>query len=226
MMPAAILIAATLLAGAAGRRPAVERIWAFDWTPRARAEAARETAGFRIEAEPVPGAQIRRPEGEFGSIRRNGISYHKGVDFVAPPGTPVRAAAAGFICYNEMNGGPDSGYGYTVLIDHADNFYTLYAHLNEPSPLPNGRWVGAGERIARVGRSGNAMKVPKEFQYQLHFEILHAPSGLMDLGGLRVVDLFSPHGLTTLRQIGEAVHGIYRGGVLNPEDFGRDRCVR
>ena len=70
------------------------------------------------------------------------------------------------------------------------------------------------------------MQVAKEFQYQLHFEILHAPSGLMDLGGLRVVDLFSPHSLITLRQIGEAVYGTYRGGVLNPEDFGGDRCAR
>jgi len=147
------------------------------------------------------------------------------VDYLAPPGTPVRAAAAGFICYNEMNGGPDSGYGYTVLIDHANNFYTLYAHLDGPSPLPVGRRVAAGERFAAVGRSGNAMRIPKEFQYQLHFEILHAPSGLIDLGGLRIIGLFSPHLITTLRQLGEAVYGSYLGGVLNPEEFGGDRCA-
>lgn len=219
MLSAAILISAALVAGTTERQPDVAGIWGFDWTPRPRDKSARETAAFRVEADPVPGARIRRPEGEFGSVRRSGISYHKGVDFIAPPRTPVRAAAAGFICYNEMNGGPDTGYGYTVLIDHADNFYTLYAHLNEPSPLPIGRWVKAGERIARVGRSGNAMKIPKEFQYQLHFEILHAPSGLMDLGGLRVIDLFSSQCLTTLRQIGEAVYGAYGGGVQNPEEF-------
>lgn len=220
-----IVAAMMLFTGIRERQPDVARIWEFDWTTRPRAGSARETAGFRVEADPVPGAQIRRPEGEFGAVRRSGISYHKGIDFIAPPRMPVRAAAAGFICYNEINGGPDTGYGYTVLIDHADNFYTLYAHLNEPSSLPVGRWVAAGEQIARVGRSGNAMRVPKEFQYQLHFEILHAPSGLMDLGGLRVIDLFSPQCLTMLRQIGEAVYGPYRGGVLNPEDFRGNRCA-
>ncbi|HOE26321.1 MAG TPA: M23 family metallopeptidase [bacterium] len=220
---AALLTAATA-AGPAGGAD-VAAIWGFDWRPRDRAESAREVARFRVEAQPVAGAPIRRPEGEFGAARRSGISYHKGVDYLAPPGTPVRAAAAGFICYNEMNGGPDSGYGYTVLIDHANNFYTLYAHLDGPSPLPVGRRVAAGERFAAVGRSGNAMRIPKEFQYQLHFEILHAPSGLIDLGGLRIIGLFSPHLITTLRQLGEAVYGSYLGGVLNPEEFGGDRCA-
>lgn len=226
MISAVIVAAAALAAGVPGAQSAAARICGFDWRPRSRAEAAREVAGFRVGEGPVPGAKIRRPEGEFGSVRRSGISYHKGVDFLAPPGTPVRAVAAGFICYNEMNGGPDSGYGHTVLVDHADNFYTLYAHLDGPSPLPVGRWVEAGEQIARVGRSGNAVRVPKEYQYQLHFEILHAPSGLIDFGGVRVVGLFSPHWITMLRQIGEAVYGAYRGGVVNPEEFGGAPCAR
>jgi murein DD-endopeptidase MepM/ murein hydrolase activator NlpD len=119
-----------------------------------------------------------------------------------------------------MNGGPDWGYGYTVVIDHGNNFYTLYAHLKDESPFSVGDWVDAGERIGRVGRSGNARRVPKEFQYQLHFEIIHAPSGLMDLGGLQITGLLSPRRITTLREIGEAVYGVYWGGVLNPEEFG------
>ncbi|MEJ2744559.1 MAG: M23 family metallopeptidase, partial [bacterium] len=95
-----------------------KRIWSFDWRQRTPAEAAREAKGFRVAALPVHGSFIRRNEGEFGAIRRRGISYHKGVDFIANPGTPVRAAASGFICYDEMNGGPDRGYGYTVIMDH------------------------------------------------------------------------------------------------------------
>lgn len=197
----------------------VRRIWSFDWRPRKRADARREAEAFRIEACPVEGAEIRRPEGEFGAMRRSGISYHKGVDFIAPLRTPVKAAASGFICYNRMNGGPDWGYGYTVMIDHANNFYTLYAHLEAESPLPVGAWVQAGERIAGVGRSGNAMRVPKEYQYQLHFEIIHAPSGLMDFGGLRITGLFSEGRITALRETGEAVYGFYWGGALDPEVF-------
>jgi murein DD-endopeptidase MepM/ murein hydrolase activator NlpD len=133
----------------------------------------------------------------------------------------VRAASSGFICYNELNGGREWGYGYTVIIDHANNFYSLYAHLDGPSPLPVGSWVEAGRPIGRVGRSGNAMRVPKEFQYQLHFEILHAPSGLMDLGGVRLTEILSDQRITTLREIGESVYGPYWGGVVNPEEFRR-----
>ncbi|MGD8353827.1 MAG: M23 family metallopeptidase, partial [Pseudomonadota bacterium] len=151
---------------------------------------------------------------------------HKGVDFIANPGTPVRAAASGFICYDEMNGGPDRGYGYTVIMDHGNNFYTLYAHLKGESPRAIGEWVEAGQRIGSVGRSGNAMRVAKEYQYQLHFEIIHSPSGLMDLGGLRFAAQISPRTITTLREIGEAVYGIYWGGVLNPVEFGSFPCAK
>lgn len=198
----------------------VKDIWSFGWRPKSRSEAIREVEGFHLKARPVVGGRIRRPEGEFGAVRKGGNSYHKGIDFLAPAGTPVRAAYSGFICYNGMNGGPDRGYGYTVIIDHGNNFYTLYAHLQGKSSLSQGEWVEAGEQIARVGRSGNARRLPKEFQYQLHFETIHAPSGLMDLGGLRITALFNPRRITKLREVGEAAYGIYWGGVLNPEEFG------
>ncbi len=203
----------------------MKRIWAFNWRPHGAAEAAREAGAFRIAARPVRNGSIRKGEGEFGAIRRSGISYHKGIDFISPPGTAVRAAADGFICYNEMNGGADWGYGYTVLIDHGNDFYTLYAHLKKESPRAVGEWVEAGQRIGSVGRSGNAMRVPKEFQYQLHFEIIHAPSGLMNLGGLRITALLSPQSITAMREIGEAVYGTYWGGVLNPYEFGSFTCA-
>ncbi|MDD5557064.1 MAG: M23 family metallopeptidase [bacterium] len=219
MTMAALCLVGILLADT-GTHPGAEAlapIWAFDWSPGGRADARAAAEAFRVTA-PVEGAYIRRPEGEFGAIRRSGISYHKGIDFIAPAGTPVRAAADGFICYNEMNGGPDRGYGYTVLIDHANNFYTLYAHLEAPSPLPVGAWVRAGETIAAVGRSGNAMRIPRQFQYQLHFEILHAPSGLMELAGLRITELFTRRRITALRLAGEGIYGLYWGGALNPEE--------
>lgn len=203
-----------------------KRMWAFDWRRRTAPEAAAEAKGFHIASLPVRGGAIRSNEGEFGAVRKSGISYHKGVDFIAPPGTPVRAAAGGFICYNEMNGGPDWGYGYTVIMDHGGNFYTLYAHLRKESPRAVGEWVEAGQRIGAVGRSGNAMRVPKEFQYQLHFEIIHAPSGLMNFGGLRIAGLVSPQSITALRQLGEAVYGVYWGGVLNPDEFGSFTCAK
>ena len=216
-----ILVAVLAAAGAIPRETGpAGRIWSFDWRPRSAARSAREARSFSLERPPVPGAEIRRPEGEFGALRRNGRSYHKGVDFLAPRGTVVVAPRDGFVCYNELNGRLDQGYGYTLLIDHADNFYTLYAHLDGPSPLRPGQWVRAGRPIGRVGHSGNASRLPKRFQNQLHFEIIHAPSGLMDLGGVRITGMLSEQRITTLRRIGEAVYGIYWGGVVNPEEFG------
>jgi murein DD-endopeptidase MepM/ murein hydrolase activator NlpD len=106
------------------------------------------------------------------------------------------------------------------MVDHGNNFYTLYAHLRSRSPHKVGEWVEAGDIIARVGNTGNARRIPKEFQNQLHFEVLHVPSGLMDMGGLQITAQLSPQRITTLREIGEAVYGIYWGGALNPEDIG------
>jgi murein DD-endopeptidase MepM/ murein hydrolase activator NlpD len=215
-----------IMAGMAGVIPrvgshALPQAYTFNWRPVGRERAMQEVKDFKLTSAPVGVGTIRRSEGEFGALRKRGISYHKGVDFIAAPGTPVRAASSGFVCYNSMNGGPDRGYGYTVIIDHANNFYTLYAHLKGESRRDVGEWVGAGEQIGRVGRSGNARQLPKEFQYQLHFEIIHAPSGLMDLGGIQITSMFSTMRITMLRLIGEAVYGVYWGGVLNPEEFRR-----
>lgn len=211
---------ALALSGSSGEMSLLERIWSFDWRPRARAETVREVNSFSLKTSPVAGGKIRRPQGEFGVVRRGGTSYHKGIDFLAPRGTPVTAPHSGFICYNALNGRIDSGYGYTVVIDHGNNFYTLYAHLREESPLPVGEWVEAGRVIGRIGNSGNAMQLPKEFQNQLHFEIIHAPAGMMEVGGLKLTELLSPRRITTLRKIGEVVYGIYWGGSLNPEEYG------
>jgi murein DD-endopeptidase MepM/ murein hydrolase activator NlpD len=220
------MLAAVNGSAAAPDSSLAKRIWSFDWRQRTTAEAAREVHGFHVAAVPVRGGVVRRNEGEFGAIRSRGISYHKGIDFIAAPGTPVRAAASGFICYNDMNGGPDQGYGYTTIMDHGNNFYTLYAHLRNESPRAIGEWVEAGQRIGSVGRSGNAMRVAKEYQYQLHFEIIHSPSGLMNFGGLRLTLLISPRTITTLREIGEEVYGLYWGGVLNPDEFGTFPCEK
>lgn len=209
-----------LQAAPPGAARLVEKIWSFDWRPSSRGESSREAGSFSLEVAPVEGARIRRPEGEFGSLRRGGWSYHKGVDFLAPEGSPVKAPRGGYVCYSDLNGELDQGYGYTLIIDHGNNFYTLYAHLMEMSPVRVGDWVEKGRQVGKVGHSGNACRLPKKFKNQLHFEIIHAPSGMMDFGGIQITGLLSPRRITTLRRMGEAVYGLYWGGVLDPEEFG------
>ncbi|NET36955.1 MAG: M23 family metallopeptidase [Cyanothece sp. SIO1E1] len=51
--------------------------------------------------------------------------FHQGIDFGAPLGTPIAAAAPGKVIHA---GWQDDGYGYAVLIDHGQNLVTLYGH--------------------------------------------------------------------------------------------------
>jgi murein DD-endopeptidase MepM/ murein hydrolase activator NlpD len=57
------------------------------------------------------------------------------------------------------------GYGQQVLIEHADGWFTRYAHLRSFSVSP-GQWVEAGTKVGIVGHSGRASGP------HLHFEIL------------------------------------------------------
>jgi murein DD-endopeptidase MepM/ murein hydrolase activator NlpD len=54
------------------------------------------------------------------------LAFHSGVDFAAPTGTPVRAAAGGRV----QAVGPLGGYGYRVEVDHGNGLVTRYAHLS------------------------------------------------------------------------------------------------
>lgn len=83
--------------------------------------------------------------------------FHNGLDIAAPMYTPVRAAAAGVV---QEVGQPYMSYGDTagiVMIAHASNFSTLYAHLDvaaRPPVVRAGQRVAAGEVIAYVGVTG------------------------------------------------------------------------
>ncbi|MEM9169957.1 MAG: peptidoglycan DD-metalloendopeptidase family protein [Pseudomonadota bacterium] len=104
---------------------------------------------------PVKGAVIGR-YGMGGLGRRN-----EGVNIAAPVGTPVRAAADGEVVYR---GNEVDGYGNLLLIKHADDFVTAYAH-NDVLLVRKGQRVTKGQIIAKVGQTGDAVEP------QLHFEI-------------------------------------------------------
>jgi murein DD-endopeptidase MepM/ murein hydrolase activator NlpD len=86
---------------------------------------------------------------------------HEGIDLGAPIGTPIHAAQGGQVLYA---GDAVRGYGNMVVLLHAGDLLTVYAH-NSVLLVKKGQAVQAGQEIARVGQSGRAT-VP-----HLHFEV-------------------------------------------------------
>jgi murein DD-endopeptidase MepM/ murein hydrolase activator NlpD len=76
---------------------------------------------------------------------------HLGIDYAAPTGTPVMAAADGTVIHSGWMG----GYGNTVKLRHANGFETLYGHLSRIE-VRAGQRVAQGTCIGRVGRTGLA----------------------------------------------------------------------
>jgi murein DD-endopeptidase MepM/ murein hydrolase activator NlpD len=74
---------------------------------------------------------------------------HLGVDFAAPSGTPVRAAANGVV----IEAGWSGGYGKTVRIRHSRGLETLYGHLSRIA-VKRGQPVVQGDLIGNVGSTG------------------------------------------------------------------------
>jgi len=86
---------------------------------------------------------------------------HTGIDWVAPPGTPVIAAANGKVIRAEF----DPTTGKTITIDHGNGWETRYAHLRNLLVL-EGACVQLGALIGTVGKTGLA------YGTHLHFEVL------------------------------------------------------
>jgi murein DD-endopeptidase MepM/ murein hydrolase activator NlpD len=85
---------------------------------------------------------------------------HQGVDISAPQGTPVRASADGIVVFAAWN----SGYGRCVLIDHGNNYRTLYGHLSRIDVI-EGQEIRQGEELGAVGTSGHSTGP------HLHYEV-------------------------------------------------------
>ncbi|MEY3719709.1 MAG: hypothetical protein RL618_228, partial [Pseudomonadota bacterium] len=76
---------------------------------------------------------------------------HKGIDFAAPIGTPIRATSDGYVDF----AGGQGGYGNVVVIQHGGSYSTVYAHMSRFAPgIRKGTRVSQGEVIGYVGTSG------------------------------------------------------------------------
>lgn len=76
---------------------------------------------------------------------------HRGLDIAAPPGTPIRAPAAGRVVAT----GDYFFNGKTVFLDHGQGLITMYCHLARIDVEP-GDWLPRGERLGTVGATGRA----------------------------------------------------------------------
>ena len=101
----------------------------------------------------------------FGPHRNkkfNVINFQSGIEIKADRGEPIRAVYNGRILYARWF----KGYGNMVIIDHGNNYYTIYAHAQEIF-ASQGDIVEMGEVVATVGDSGSMIGP------SLHFEVRH-----------------------------------------------------
>ncbi|WP_428622051.1 M23 family metallopeptidase, partial [Sedimenticola sp.] len=90
---------------------------------------------------------------------------HRGVDYAAAIGTPVKASGDGRIIFRGTKG----GYGRTVMIRHGSQYTTLYAHLSKfRSGVNNGSRVRQGQVIGYVGKSGLATGPHLHYEFRVN----------------------------------------------------------
>jgi murein DD-endopeptidase MepM/ murein hydrolase activator NlpD len=124
--------------------------YGFDGQSKKRAflaspmEFSRITSGFSMRLNPV----------------LNSWKQHKGVDYGAPEGTPIRAVGDGVVEF----AGWQNGYGNVVEIDHGNGRSTLYAHMSRID-VRRGAHIEQGQHVGAVGMTGWATGP------HLHFEV-------------------------------------------------------
>jgi len=129
-----------------------------------------------------------RISSHFDANRRhpilNRIRAHKGVDYAARTGTPVKAAGDGKIAFIGRKG----GYGQVMIVKHGEHYETLYAHLSGfKKDLQDGDSVRQGDIIGYVGQTGLATGPHLHYEFRVDGEHRNpenqAPRHLMTLNG-------------------------------------------
>ena len=124
----------------------------------AAAAASKPTLSFTGFICPLK--SYSRISSEYG-WRKNPVTgvnkLHAGTDFAAPGGTPIYAAASGYV---QVAGWSSGGYGNYVIIYHGkmsdgNQYSTLYGHMRSVAASA-GKYVQQGEIIGYVGSTGNS----------------------------------------------------------------------
>lgn len=132
-------------------------------TPKTKSKSTIKGSGSSYASMPSTTGYFKNPVS--GAIRTRGIKPgHRGVDFAAPTGTPIHAAASGTVLI-ARNSGYNGGFGKYVVIKHPNGTKTLYAHMSRVSTSP-GAQVSQGETIGYIGSTGRSTGP------HLHIEVL------------------------------------------------------
>ena len=95
----------------------------------------------------------------------NKIRAHKGVDYAAPIGTPVKATGDGIVAF----AGNKGGYGRAIILRHGETYSTLYGHLSKYAHgLRTGNRVKQGQIIGYVGMSGLATGPHLHYEFRIN----------------------------------------------------------
>jgi murein DD-endopeptidase MepM/ murein hydrolase activator NlpD len=133
------------------------------------------TSYYSAEGESMRKAFIRTPvdfariSSRFSTGRKhpilNKIRAHKGVDYAAPHGTPIKAAGDGRVTLAGRHG----GYGNTVIIQHGQRYRTLYAHMQGfAKGVRNGANVKQGQIIGYIGTTGLSTGPHLHYEFQVN----------------------------------------------------------
>ncbi len=132
-----------------------------------------ETLFYTEDGRPLRKAFLRTPveftriSSKFSAGRMHPIlgkmRAHRGVDYAAPTGTPIRAAGDGKITFR----GWQNGYGNVVIVQHGGKYTTLYGHMSKFASATVGQRVSQGQVIGYVGMTGLASGPHLHYEFRL-----------------------------------------------------------
>lgn len=153
--------------------------WQFGGKPE-YFRASGESAKKGLMRTPVEGARLTSG---FGMRFHPLLAYsrmHQGVDFGAPWGSPIYAAAAGRVAFVGAHG----GHGNYVMLDHNRDLRTGYAHMSRFA-VRSGQSVGQGQVIGYVGSTGLSTGPHLHYETWLRGQAVN-PVQLKFLGGTQL----------------------------------------
>jgi murein DD-endopeptidase MepM/ murein hydrolase activator NlpD len=137
-------------------------------------DASGHSDYYTPEGRSLRKAFIRAPlnftriSSNFNPSRRhpvlNTIRAHRGVDYAAPTGTPIRAAGDGKVLFRGIQG----GYGNVIILQHGGNVTTLYGHMSKFGNARVGSRVKQGDIVGYVGKSGLATGPHLHYEYRVN----------------------------------------------------------
>lgn len=94
----------------------------------------------------------------------NRVRAHRGIDYAAPSGTPIKAAGNGKVVFVGVKG----GYGNAIIIKHGQQYTTLYGHMSRfAQGMRSGLWVKQGQTIGYVGMTGLATGPHLHYEFRV-----------------------------------------------------------